>query len=496
MFWHAMTGQKMGKVTGFLEFGRVVPKKQDPKTRIGHYKEFYTPLTDRELNNQAGRCMDCGVPFCQNGCPLGNVIPEFNDAVYTKDWQKALDILSSTNNFPEFTGRICPAPCESACVLDINKDPVTIEEIEKSIAEYGFSHGLIKPLKISSRTGKKVAVIGSGPAGLAVASQLNKQGHIVTVYERADKIGGLLRYGVPDFKLEKSIIDRRINLMEQEGIVFKTNAHVGINIDSKSLLDEYDAIALTVGATQANLFNIDKVHEINGVAYAMEYLTAQNQIVCDGRIGLNNHEGLPYKNSWLNAGGKHIVILGGGDTGSDCVGTANRQMALSITQIDYAPKPPATRCETTPWPYWPRKFRQSSSHEEGCVRMFSIKVKDIITENNNVVGIRIADLDFIKKDPSELAATYQEIPNTERIIPCDLLILAIGFKISTTANLVSEYNLTFDSNSKPFNQNFQVQNGSKVFVAGDARIGATLVVRAIAEGRRCAAAINNFLITT
>jgi glutamate synthase (NADPH/NADH) small chain len=484
----------MGKVTGFLEFGRVVPKKQDPKTRVGHYKEFMTPLTDQELNNQAGRCMDCGIPFCQNGCPLGNVIPEFNDAVYAKDWQKALNILSSTNNFPEFTGRICPAPCESACVLDINKDPVTIEEIEKSIAEYGFLHGLIKPLKISNRTGKKVAVIGSGPAGLAAASQLNKQGHTVTVYERADKIGGLLRYGVPDFKLEKNVIDRRINLMEQEGIVFKINSHVGVNVDSKLLLDEYDAVLLTVGATQPNLFNIDKVHEMNGVTYAMEYLTAQNQLVNDGRIGLNNHEGLPYKNSWLNAKGKHIVIIGGGDTGSDCVGTANRQMATSITQIDYAPKPPPARCETTPWPYWPRKLRLSSSHEEGCVRMFSIKVKDIITENNNVVGLKIADLGFIKNDPSELAATYQEIPETERIIPCDLLVLAIGFTVSTTANLVNDFGLKFDSHRKPFNQNFQVKTGSKVFVAGDARIGATLVVRAIADGRKCAEAINKFLV--
>lgn len=484
----------MGKTTGFLEFARIVPEKESASSRIHHYKEFIIKLSEQELNNQAGRCMDCGIPFCQNGCPLGNVIPEFNDAVYTKDWQRAIDILLSTNNFPEFTGRICPAPCESACVLDINKDPVTIEEIEKSIIEYGFEHNLIKPLKITHRTGKKVAVIGSGPSGLALAHQLNKQGHSITVYERADKIGGLLRYGVPDFKLEKSVIDRRLKIMEQEGIIFKTNSHVGVNIDSKSLLNDYDAIAITVGATQPNLLNLDSIQRANGITYAMDFLTQQNQIVSDGRIGINNHEGLSYQNSWLNAKGKNVVIIGGGDTGADCVGTANRQMAGSITQIDFAPKPPINRCETTPWPYWPRKFRLSSSHEEGCTRMFSILVKDVIIQNNNIVGIKIADLDFIKKDPSQPSASYQEIPETERTIPCDLLILAIGFRVNTTANLVHDFGIQFDAGKTPVNQNFQIKAGAKVFVAGDARIGATLVVRAIAEGRNCAKAINDFLV--
>jgi glutamate synthase (NADPH) small chain len=486
----------MGKITGFLEFDRIVPQKEPVEKRVGHYKEFIIKLSDNELNNQAGRCMDCGIPFCQNGCPLGNIIPEFNDAVYCRDWQKALDILLSTNNFPEFTGRICPAPCESACVLDINQDPVTIEEIEKSIIEYGFSHGLIKPLKVTHRTGKKVAVIGSGPAGLAVAHQLNKQGHSVTVYERADKIGGLLRYGVPDFKLEKSVIDRRIDLMSQEGVVFKTNCHIGENILSQSLLNDYDAIAITVGATAPNLLNLPSMHGVGGITYAMDFLTQQNQIISDGRIGLNNHEGLPYQNSWLNSKGKNVVIIGGGDTGSDCVGTANRQMASSITQIDYAPKPPANRCETTPWPYWPRKFRMSSSHEEGCTRMFSIKVKDIIVQNNNIVGLKIADLDFIKKDPSEPSATYQEIPETERTIPCDLLILAIGFRVNTAANVMHDFGIQFDTYGKPVNHNFRVKTNGKIFVAGDAKIGATLVVQAIAEGRNCAQAINDFLMIT
>ncbi|MCC2626001.1 MAG: gltD [Burkholderiales bacterium] len=483
----------MGKITGFLEFGRILPAKEDPKNRINHSREFVTSLSEDDLNNQAGRCMDCGVPFCQNGCPLGNVIPEFNDAVYNKDWQKALEILSGTNNFPEFTGRICPAPCESACVLDINKDPVTIEEIEKQIAEYGFAHGLIKPIKITNRTGKKIAVIGSGPAGLALASELNKYGHTVMVYERADKLGGLLRYGVPDFKLEKNIIDRRINLMEQEGIIFKTNVHVGVNLATKSLLDEYDAIALSIGATALNLLDLEKAQGTNGVTYAMEYLTAHNQFISDGRIGLNNHEGLPYKNSWLNAKGKHVVIIGGGDTGSDCIGTANRQGAASITQLDYAPRPPHSRCESTPWPNWPRKFRLSSSHEEGCTRMFSVRMKDIVAENNKIVGLKIVDLGFIKNDPSEVSATYQEIPDTIRIIPCDLLILAIGFKVSKTANLVNEFGLQFGADGKVIHQNFHTKKDSKVFIAGDARIGATLVVRAIAEGRECAKAINSFL---
>lgn len=480
----------MGKATGFLEFARVLPPKEDASSRVKHSHEFVDNLKPKELIDQASRCMNCGIPFCQNGCPLGNLIPDFNDAVYNGEQEKALHLLLKTNNFPEFTGRICPAPCEAACVLDINKSPVIIEEIEKSIIEYGFSHNLIKPRIITNRTNKHVAVIGSGPAGLTIADELNQLGHYVTVYERADKIGGLLRYGIPDFKLEKNIIDRRISILEAEGINFKVNANVGHNINLDELQHSSDAIVLAIGATKPNY--LEKLDHSEFVIYAMDYLTAHNQIVSDKKIYKYNHAGEKYTDSDLNASGKHVVIIGGGDTASDCIGTANRQAAKSITQLYHGPKAPVTRCSSTPWPLWPRKLNVSTSHEEGCTRLFATKLKEILIENDKLVGIKISEFDFIKLNPNEANASYQEIPNSERIIPCDLLILAIGFTIHNP--IFKHLGITTNKSGKlNVINNFQSNENPKTFISGDALLGASLVVSAIADGRKCAQVINHFL---
>lgn len=481
----------MGKATGFLEFARVLPIKESATSRVNHSHEFVKPLSMDELKQQSSRCMNCGIPFCQNGCPLGNLIPDFNDAVYTGNQEKALNLLLTTNNFPEFTGRVCPAPCESACVLDINKEPVVIEEIEKSIIEYGFANGLIKPRLVKKRTDKYVAVIGSGPAGLAVADKLNQLGHNVTVYERADKIGGLLRYGIPDFKLEKNIIDRRLMLLATEGIKFSVNANIGHNIDVTEQIKKVDAIILTVGATKAN--HLEQINKsAPGVCLAMDYLTQHNQIISNSKPPLYNHAGEKYPKLDLTATNKHVVIIGGGDTASDCIGTANRQKAHSVTQLYHGPQAPLTRCSSTPWPLWPRKLNVSSSHEEGCTRLFGTQLKELVIENDKLIGIKISELDFIKISAGESNATYQEVPDSERVIPCDLLILAIGFQVHNP--LFKNLGISINKSGK-FNTNddFQILENPKVFIAGDIRLGASLVVSAIADGRNCAKVVNNFL---
>ncbi|MFC2126347.1 glutamate synthase subunit beta, partial [Bacteroidota bacterium] len=408
----------MGKPTGFLDFNRELPKLKNPKDRIKDYNELYLEFPDEKTFNQAARCMDCGIPFCHSGCPLGNIIPEFNDAVYQKDWERAYYILSSTNNFPEFTGRICPAPCETSCVLGINKPPVTIEHIEKTIIEKAYELNLIKPNPPSTRTGKKAAVVGSGPAGLAAAAQLNKSGHWVTVYERDEHPGGLLRFGIPDFKLEKWIVERRIKLMEEEGIVFKCDAEIGGNIDAWELLEEIDALVLCGGSTDPMDLEIPG-RDLNGIYFAMDFLTQQNKRVAGDRINRSEE---------IMATDKQVIVIGGGDTGSDCVGTSNRHGAKSITQLELLPKPPDARSENNPWPQWPMILQTSSSHEEGCERHWSMLTKELIgDEKGNVKALRLVDIEWNTPEKGG-KPTFIEVKDSEREIPCDLVLLAVGFK--------------------------------------------------------------------
>jgi glutamate synthase (NADPH/NADH) small chain len=473
----------MGKSTGFLEFNRELPKVKDTRERIKDYKEIYLDFGEQKTINQAARCMDCGVPFCHSGCPLGNIIPEFNDAVYNKDWGKAYQILSSTNNFPEFTGRICPAPCEASCVLGINKPPVTIELIEKIIIEKAFELGLVQPHIPAKRTGKKVAVVGSGPAGLAAASQLNKAGHWVTVFEREDRIGGLLRYGIPDFKLEKWIIDRRINLMMEAGIVFKTNSEVGRNVNASELMAEYDALILCTGATVPRDLTIPG-RSLKGIHFAMEFLTQQNKRVAGDKF---------MRKDEIFATGKNVIVIGGGDTGSDCVGTANRHGAKTTTQIELLVKPPENRTPVNPWPQWPMILRTSSSHEEGCERHWSILTKEFVGDNkSHLKGLKVVDIEWAV-DKNTGKAGFQEIKDTERILPCDLALLSIGFIHPEHDNVIEKLQISLDERGNVQNNNFQT-NIEKVFTAGDMRMGQSLVVWAITEGREAARSADHYLM--
>lgn len=472
----------MGKPTGFLEFDRELPGKRDPKTRINDYKELYIDFEDEKTNQQAARCMDCGIPFCHTGCPLGNIIPEFNDAVYNEDWELAIDILQSTNNFPEFTGRICPAPCEASCVLGINKPPVAIELIEKTIIEKAFSLGLVKPQKPEFRSGKKVAVVGSGPAGLAAASQLNKAGHTVIVFERSDRIGGLLRYGIPDFKLEKQIIDRRLEIMEAEGITFKTGVNIGVDLPFYTLINEVDAVVLCGGSTLPRDLNI-KGRDLKGVHFAMDFLSQQNKRVAGDTIP---------EDISISAEGKHVIVIGGGDTGSDCVGTSNRHKAKSVTQIELLAKPPATRSENDPWPKYPMILRTSTSHEEGVDRQWSILTKEFISdEKGNVKALRVVDIQW------EIGYTgkpeFKEIEGSERDLPCDLALLAIGFVHGETEDIRSKVDIELDTRGNVNTKNYQT-NIENVFAAGDMRRGQSLVVWAITEGREAARAVDEYLM--
>jgi len=472
----------MGKPTGFLEFDRELPGKRDPKNRINDYKEIYVDFEEEKTNQQAARCMDCGVPFCHTGCPLGNIIPDFNDAVYNEDWEMAIDILQSTNNFPEFTGRICPAPCEASCVLGINKPPVAIELIEKTIVEKAFSLGLIKPEKPVYRSGKKVAVVGSGPAGLAAASQLNKAGHTVIVFERSDRIGGLLRYGIPDFKLEKQIIDRRLEIMEAEGITFRTGVNVGVDLPFYTLINEVDAVLLCGGSTMPRDLNI-RGRELKGVHYAMEFLTQQNKRVAGDTI--------PQDVS-ISAEGKHVIVIGGGDTGSDCVGTSNRHKAKSVTQIELLSKPPEGRSANDPWPKYPMILRTSTSHEEGADRKWSILTKEFISDGEgNVKSLRVVD---IKWDIGYTGKPeFKEIEGSERDLPCDLALLAIGFVHGETDKITEKVEVELDVRGNVDTKDYQT-NIENVFAAGDMRRGQSLVVWAIAEGREAARAVDKYLM--
>jgi glutamate synthase (NADPH) small chain len=484
----------MGKPTGFMEFGRELPKKRDPKDRINDYKELYVPFSEEKVQTQASRCMDCGVPFCHNGCPLGNIIPEFNDAVYKGHWEEAAQILTSTNNFPEFTGRICPAPCEASCVLGINKPAVAIEEIEKNIIEVAFSKGYIKACPPKTRTGKKVAVIGSGPSGMAAAAQLNKAGHLVTVYERADEVGGLLRYGIPDFKLEKEVVMRRVDLMKEEGVVFQTNANVGENVKVKELLEGFDAIVLCGGSTVPRNLNIPG-RDLKGVYFAMEFLSQQNKRVGGKKVEVD-HTGVAYAHGELFATDKNVVVIGGGDTGSDCVGTSNRHGAKSITQFELMPKPPESKNPSTPWPNWPMILRTSTSHEEGAVRQWSIVSKEFIGDaNGNLTGLKIAEMGWTKAEDGKLPK-YEELPGTEKVIPCELALLAMGFLHPQHAGMLNDLGVEYDERGNvKANAEYQTNN-PKVFTAGDMRRGQSLVVWAISEGREAARNIDLYLMGT
>ena len=474
----------MGKPTGFIEFTRELPLKRPVKERLNDYQEFVLKFPEEKLNQQSARCMNCGVPFCHSGCPLGNIIPEFNDAVYRKSWQEAYEILSATNNFPEFTGRICPAPCETACVLGINQPAVTIEEIEKHIIEIAFEKGFVKARNPNMRTGKKVAVIGSGPAGLAVAAQLNYAGHTVTVFERDDAPGGLLRYGIPDFKLEKWVVERRVALMQEEGVTFKCNANVGVNVSINDLLRESQAVVLAGGSTIPRNLAIPG-RDLKGVHYAMAFLKQQNKRVSKKEVEEEN----------IFATAKNVVVIGGGDTGSDCVGTANRQGAVSVTQFELMPKPPENRTIQMPWPSYPITLKTTSSHEEGANRHWAIATKAFIgDENGELRALKVIDLEWKTPEAGE-PASFVEKEGTEREIPCELALLAMGFVHPQQEGLVKQLDVDLDErgNIKATEQRFQTSI-PKIFAAGDMRRGQSLVVWAISEGRECARNVDEYLM--
>jgi glutamate synthase (NADPH/NADH) small chain len=470
----------MGQIGGFKTINRQNEAHISVEKRVKDYNEFTKPLKKEEIEKQGSRCMDCGIPFCHSGCPLGNLIPDFNDMVHRGEWKKALETLHSTNNFPEFTGRVCPAPCEQACVLGLINPPITIENLEKTIVETGFKNGWIKPEKPLKRTGKYVAVIGSGPAGLATAQQLNRAGHSVVVFERDDEIGGLLRYGIPNFKLEKHLIDRRVSILKEEGISFKTNVNVGVNYDIKEL-KSFDAIVLCGGATKPRNLPI-KGADSKGVVQAMDFLTQQTKVVFGKKV-----------ENQILATGKDVIVIGGGDTGSDCIGTSNRQGANSVTNFEIMPKPPGERSPSTPWPYWPLKLKTSTSHEEGCDRNWLISTKEFISDKNgNLTALKTIEVEWII-EPGERPA-LKEIEGTEKTWPCDLVLLSLGFsgpEKTLAEKLGIETNAKSNYKASPLNYQTNVPH---IFTAGDMRRGQSLVVWAISEGREAARSVDNYLI--
>jgi glutamate synthase (NADPH/NADH) small chain len=472
----------MGKVTGFLEIERQYEAYLPIEERLKNYKEFTIPLEEKKLEDQGARCMDCGVPFCHSGCPLGNLIPDFNDHVYKGRWKQAAEILHSTNNFPEFTGRLCPAPCEEACVLGINEDPVSIENIEKNIVEKAFEEGWIKACLPKERTNKKVAVVGSGPSGLAAAQQLNRAGHLVTVFERDAKVGGLLRYGIPDFKLQKDVIDRRLEVLKDEGILFETNAHVGKNVSVERLKNDYDVIVLCGGATVRRSIPIKGGH-LKGVVQAMDFLKQNNQRV----------DGLKKFKDKILATDKNVIVIGGGDTGSDCIGTSNRHGAKSVTNFEILSKPSEGRPANQPWPYWPMKLRTSSSHKEGVERFFSVSTKEFIGDKDgNLKALKTVEVEWVFKDGER--PQLKEIEGTEKTWDCDLVLLALGFT-GSEKTLAEQFGIEMDfrTNIKATTKDYKT-NIAGIFSAGDMRRGQSLIVWAISEGRQAAYHIDKFLM--
>ncbi len=481
----------MGKVTGFLEYGRIEEGYKPVTERVKHYKEFVVGLDDAQAKVQGARCMDCGTPFCNSGCPVNNVIPDFNDLVYRQDWKNAFAVLDSTNNFPEFTGRICPAPCEAACTLNVNDDAVGIKSLEHAIIDRAWENGWVQPRPAKHRTGKKVAVVGAGPAGLAAAQQLARVGHDVTVFEKNDRVGGLLRYGIPDFKMEKSHIDRRVEQMKAEGVVFRTGVMVGQlpegsrvtnwakeTVTPEQLQKDFDAVLLTGGAEQSRDLPVPG-RDLDGIHFAMEFLPQQNKLNAGDKV-----------KGQLRADGKHVIVIGGGDTGSDCVGTSNRHGARSVVQFELMPQPPEVENRPLTWPYWPYKLRTSSSHEEGCQREFAIATKEFVGAKGKVTGLKTVHVEF--KD-----GKFVEIPGTEKEYAADLVLLAMGF-VSPVATVLEGFGVERDARGNArASTDFQggyATNVPKVFTAGDMRRGQSLVVWAIREGRQAARAVDEYLM--
>jgi glutamate synthase (NADPH) small chain len=468
----------MGKVTGFMEFDRLAEENLPVQDRVKNYKEFVLHLTDDQAKQQGARCMDCGIPFCTTGCPINNIIPDWNDLVYHQDWRSAIDVLHSTNNFPDFTGRICPAPCEAACTLNINNDAVGIKSIEHAIIDKAWENGWVTPQINPNKTGKTIAIVGSGPAGLAAAQQLARAGHAVTVFEKNDRIGGLLRYGIPDFKLDKANIDRRIAQMEAEGVTFKVNQNVGENVSAADLERDFDAVILAGGAELPRDLPVPG-RELDGVHFAMDFLTPNNKMVAGDTVP-----------GQIKATGKHVVVIGGGDTGSDCVGTSNRHGAASITQFELMPQPPEKENKALVWPNWPLKMRTSSSHEEGAARDWSITTKEFIGENGKLTALKGARVEW--KDGKMV-----EVPGSEFTIPADLVFLAMGF-VSPVQKVLDVFGVEKDNrgNAKATTdgEGCYKTSKAKVFAAGDIRRGQSLVVWAIREGRQCAREVDMFLM--
>jgi glutamate synthase (NADPH/NADH) small chain len=475
----------MGNPKGFLEIARVTPERRPVQERIHDWKEVYKDFPEEKLTAQASRCMDCGIPFCNQGCPLGNIIPDWNDLVYRGNWKEAIKRLHATNNFPEFTGRVCPAPCEGSCVLGINADPVTIKQVEVSIIERAFIEGWVEAAIPRVRTGKKVAVVGSGPAGLAAAAQLNLAGHFVTVFERADRIGGLLRYGIPEFKMEKNVLDRRLDLMKAEGVRFQTSANVGVNVSVEELKKEFDSILLSGGSTAPRDLPIEG-RDLKGIYFAMEYLPLQNKR-CEG-------DTIPEK-EFISARDKHVVIIGGGDTGADCLGTAHRQGALSVTQFELLPKPPSNRTLDNPWPNWPNIFRTSSAHEEGGEREYSILTKKFSGKNGHVEELQAVHVEFVPSGNDGTGRpTMKEVPGTEAILKADLVLLAMGFLGPERKGMLDQLGVTINERGTVATDGEKMTSVPGIFAAGDMARGQSLVVWAIREGRQAAKFIDKYLM--
>ena len=465
----------MGKVTGFKEYTREMPERRPVEERVNDFFEVYHPFPEEKVRTQAARCMDCGIPFCHTGCPVNNIIPDWNDLVYKDRWKDAIRVLHATNNFPEFTGRICPAPCEAACVLGINEPPVTIKQIEKTIVEHAFNEGWIQPEPPEVRTGKRVAVVGSGPSGLAAAQQLNRAGHAVTVFEKSDRIGGLLRYGIPDFKLEKHIVDRRLEQMIAEGVRFESRAHVGHNVPAEDVREDFDAVLLCGGAQQPRDLPVPG-RELKGIHFAMEFLPQQNKLNAGDAV-----------EDQIRATGKHGIIIGGGDTGADCLGTCHRQKPKSVEQFEIMPEPPAERSPSTPWPLWPLQLRSESSHEEGGVRNWAVATTKFTGDENGNVKL----LHGVRVGPPP---KFEPIPGTDFTMPAELVLLAMGFLGPIREGMVEELGVKLDARSNIATDSNYMSSVPGIFSAGDMRRGQSLVVWAISEGRRTARAVDLFLM--